>query len=87
MLKSNKILVIDCQASGVAGDMILGALLDLGANVDKVTCAIKTLEKPEYGYQNIKIEIKEVMRGEFKAKQIDVTSESAHRRHGSELIV
>ena len=86
MLKSNRILVIDCQASGVAGDMILGALLDLGANVDKVNSAIKSLEKPEYGYQNIKIEIKEVMRGEFKAKQIDVTSESAHRRHGSELI-
>jgi pyridinium-3,5-bisthiocarboxylic acid mononucleotide nickel chelatase len=86
MLESKKILVIDCQASGVAGDMILGALLDLGANVEKVTSAIKSLENPEYGYQNIKIDIKEVMRGEFKAKQIDVTSKSAHRRHGSELI-
>ena len=81
-----KILVIDCQASGVAGDMILGALIDLGANVDKITSAIKSLEKPEYGYQNIKIDIKEVMRGEFKATQIDVTSESAQRRHGNELI-
>ncbi|HUK84270.1 MAG TPA: nickel insertion protein, partial [Candidatus Acidoferrum sp.] len=83
---SEKILVIDCQASGVAGDMILGALLDLGANVDKVTSAIKSLETPEYGYKNIKIDIKEVMRGEFKATRIDVTSESALRRHGSELI-
>ncbi len=86
MLKSKKILVIDCQASGIAGDMILGALLDLGANVEKVTSAIKSLEKPEYGYQNIKIDIKDVMRGEFKATQIDITSESAHRRGGSELI-
>ena len=83
---SEKILVIDCQASGVAGDMILGALLDLGANVDKVTSAIKSLETPEYGYKNIKIDIKEVMRGEFKATRIDVTSESALRRYGSELI-
>jgi uncharacterized protein (TIGR00299 family) protein len=81
-----KILVIDCQVSGVAGDMILGALVDLGANVDKITSAIKSLEKPEYGYQKIKIDIKEVMRGEFKATQIDVTSESAQRRHGNELI-
>ena len=67
MMGSEKILVIDCQASGVAGDMILGALIDLGANVDKITSAIKSLEKPEYGYENIKIDIKEVMRGEFKA--------------------
>jgi pyridinium-3,5-bisthiocarboxylic acid mononucleotide nickel chelatase len=86
MMETKKILVIDCQASGVAGDMILGALLDLGANVDKVTSAIKSLESPEYGYQNIKIEIKEVMRSEFKARQIDVTSASTNRRHGSELI-
>ena len=86
MMGLEKILVIDCQVSGVAGDMILGALVDLGANVDKITSAIKSLEKPEYGYQKIKIEIKEVMRGEFKATQIDVTSESAQRRHGNELI-
>ena len=86
MMGSEKILVIDCQVSGVAGDMILGALVDLGANVDKITSAIKSLEKPEYGYQKIKIDIKEVMRGEFKATQIDVTSESAQRRHGNELI-
>ena len=26
------------------------------------------------------------MRGEFKATQIDVTSESAQKRHGSELV-
>lgn len=86
MLKTKKILVIDCQASGVAGDMILGALIDLGANIDKITSAIKSLETPEYGYENVKIDIKEVMRGEFKATQIDVTSESTHKKHGSELI-
>jgi pyridinium-3,5-bisthiocarboxylic acid mononucleotide nickel chelatase len=85
-MSSEKILVIDCQASGVAGDMILSALIDLGANVDKIISAIKSLEKPEYGYQNIKIDINEVMRGEFRATQIDVTSESANRRHGNELI-
>ena len=86
MIDSKKILFIDCQVSGVAGDMILGALIDLGASVDKITSAIKSLENPEYGYENIKIEINQVMRGEFKATQIDVTSKSAHKRHGSELI-
>jgi uncharacterized protein (DUF111 family) len=43
MIESRRILVVDCQASGVAGDMILGGLIDLGANGDKVSSAIKTL--------------------------------------------
>ncbi len=86
MFETDKILVIDCQASGIAGDMVLGALIDLGANVDKVTSAIKSLEKPEYGYKNIKIKINQVMRGEFKATKIDVTSETANKRHGGELV-
>jgi pyridinium-3,5-bisthiocarboxylic acid mononucleotide nickel chelatase len=86
MMDSKKILFIDCQASGVAGDMILGALIDLGASIDRITSAIKALENPKYGYEKIKIEINQVMRGEFKTTQIDVTSESAHKRYGNELI-
>ena len=86
MTESKKVLVFDCQVSGVAGDMILGALIDLGASVDKISFAIKSLENPEYGYENIKISINQVMRGDFRATQIDVTSESAHKRQGNELI-
>jgi len=86
MTHPTKILFFDCQASGVAGDMILAALLDLGANVEKVVSGIKTLENPEYGYKNIQIKIDRVLRGEFRASQIDVTSESANKRHGNELI-
>jgi uncharacterized protein (DUF111 family) len=86
MIENKRILVIDCNASGIAGDMLLGALLDLGANVERVISAIKTLEAPEYGYRHIDIAIDEVMRGEFRATQIDVTSTAAEKRHGSELI-
>src|SRR3990172_1416472 len=85
MVESEKILLIDCQASGVAGDMILGALIDLGANVDKIVFAIKSLENSQ-GYRDIKIKINPVMRGEFKATQIDVTSEDTKKRRGSELV-
>src|SRR5665648_1116738 len=86
MAEHKKILLIDCQASGVAGDMILATLIDLGANVDKVINAIKSLESPAYGYGKIEIVINQVMRGEFKATQIDVTSKGAQKKHGKELI-
>ena len=83
---TKRILVIDPNASGIAGDMLLGALLDLGANVERVISAIKTLEDPRYGYYHIDIAIDEVTRGEFRATQIDVTSTQAEKRHGAELV-
>ncbi len=86
MSETKKILVIDCAASGIAGDMILGALIDLGANVERVVNAIKTLETPAFGYRNIDIVINEVMRGDFRATHIDVTSEVAEKRRGKDLI-
>lgn len=86
MFEKQKILVIDCNASGIAGDMLLGALLDLGVNVERVISAIKTLEAPEFGYRHIDIAIDEVTRGEFRATQIDVTSTAAEKRHGGDLI-
>jgi uncharacterized protein (DUF111 family) len=72
---TKRVLVIDPNASGIAGDMLLGALLDLGANVERVISAIKFLEAPEYGYQHIDIAIDEVTRGEFRATQIDVRTD------------
>ncbi len=86
MIEDNKILVIDCQVAGVAGDMFLGALLDLGADVGKVTSAIKSLENPEFGYRGIKIEINQVMRGQFRATKIDIISDEPTKRHGDQLI-
>ena len=85
MSRSKKILIIDCQVSGIAGDMLLGALIDLGADINKVTSAIKSLENPEFGYKNVKIDLSHVMRGEFKATQINIVAES-NPKSGTKLI-
>jgi uncharacterized protein (TIGR00299 family) protein len=83
---SDKVAVIDCQASGVAGDMFLGTLIDLGADADKIVSAIKALENPAYGYENLEVVIKKVMRRGFKATQIDVTAKVTAETNGQDLI-
>jgi uncharacterized protein (TIGR00299 family) protein len=86
MTEFSKIVVFDCQVAGVAGDMILGALLDLGADAGKVTSAIKSLEKAEYGYKDVTVDIERVMRKGFCATKIDVTAQGKTRKDGSQLI-
>jgi uncharacterized protein (TIGR00299 family) protein len=85
MSRSKKTLIIDCQVSGIAGDMLLGALIDLGADINKVKSAIKSLENPAFGYKNLKIDISHVMRGEFRGTQINIVAES-NPKSGTELI-
>ena len=86
MTESSFIVMFDCQIAGVAGDMLLGALLDLGADQDKVTAAIKSLENPEYGYSNVQVDIKHVMRKGFKATKASVTADGKNRKDGKQLI-
>ena len=62
MTPFSKIVMIDCQVAGVAGDMFLGALLDLGADASKIAQAIKSLENPDFGYKDVVVDIQKVMR-------------------------
>lgn len=86
MSETGKIVFIDCQVAGISGDMFLGALIDLGADFDRIVSAIRSLESWGYGYKNIKVDIKHVMRKGFKATRIDVAAESASKKDARELI-
>ena len=39
------VIVIDPQIAGISGDMLLSALVNLGANKSKIIDGIKTAEK------------------------------------------
>ena len=66
--------------------MFLGALIDLGADVDKIVSAIKSLENKAYGYKNIKVTVEKVMRKGFSATMIDVAAEGTSKKDANELI-
>jgi len=71
-----KIAYLDC-ASGIAGDMLLGALVDAGAPLVEIQQAIDSLNLP-----SCRLLAKEVHRGGFRALKIDVEHEQEHaHRH------
>ena len=86
MPKAESIAVIDCQVAGVSGDMFLGALIDLGANVERIVRAIKSLETLDAGYKDVKVEVKKVLKGGFRASKVDVTAKATGKMKGNDLI-
>jgi uncharacterized protein (TIGR00299 family) protein len=58
----------------------------LGADIAKVTCAIKSLESTQYGYSNINVDIKRVMSKNFQATKVSVTADGKTPKSGKQLI-
>ena len=68
----NRVLYLDCH-DGVAGDMILAALLDLGVPVDLVESELKKLELDGW-----ELKVSEVKRNAIRALHLDVIVEEQH---------
>jgi len=81
----NDVTVIDCQVAGISGDMFLGALLDLEANVDKVVNAIESIQD-FIKCKNLEVNVRNVTRKGFRAKKVDVKAEKMPEMKGIELI-
>jgi len=85
MSNIKRIAVIDCQTAGVSGDMILGALLDLGADAAKVVKAMKSVKKYVKGCKNIEVIVRDVTRRGLHAKKIGVKAEEIPEITGAKL--
>lgn len=81
-----KTLYFDCF-SGAAGDMIVGALLDLGVDFDKLKAALDSLEVSGYSIRAEKVKKKGVMATHFIV-ELDPSEKQPHRhlRHVLEII-
>jgi uncharacterized protein (DUF111 family) len=60
------IAYFDCF-SGISGDMVLGALVDLGLDLDQLTTALSTLDLEEFN-----LEVREVQSYGLRASKVDV---------------
>ena len=70
-----KMVYLDC-ASGISGDMTLGALVDAGADLDAINAGVRSL-----GLPGVRIVRQDVKKKGFRATQITVQHEpeSKHR--------
>ena len=86
MADIERIVVIDCQVAGVSGDMILGALIDLGASTVKVSEAMKFVKDSLKGCTNLQMEAKHVTRKGIRAQKVDIKAEEeVSERTGAEI--
>ena len=86
MLNIKRVAVIDCQVAGVSGDMILGALLDLGADSTRVVEAMKSVGDYLEGCRDVEVTVRDVIRRGFRAKKVDVRADETGEMMGMDLI-
>lgn len=81
-----KILIVDCQVAGISGDMLLAALIDLGANFEKIKKKLISASKFVPNVKNFNISHKKVVKNGISATQIFLTfEENSQHRHGKDL--
>ncbi|ADM28504.1 protein of unknown function DUF111 [Ignisphaera aggregans DSM 17230] len=81
------ILVFDPSIAGVSGDMILGSLVDLGANQREIELLREFIPRYVDGVSDIDISFIDVHRGGFRAKKLVAKFiDRASHRHGIEMI-
>lgn len=75
-----RIAYLDC-ASGISGDMTVGALIDAGVDAEAIKAGVESLKLP-----GVTVHIDEVMRGGFRAKHFRVEQPEQHaHRHLADI--
>ena len=81
------ITLIDCQTAGISGDMLLGALIDAGANVQSIQEILELIPRHYSKCKSLRFETRDVTKQGFRARAVDFTiSEQGGETKAQELI-
>src|SRR6202046_4857438 len=80
-MKSARIAYFDCF-SGISGDMVLGALVDAGADLRAIEAQLRKL-----GLEGWSISAEKVKRGAIFATHVEVESSEGHHHRGLSVIL
>src|SRR5437899_2252101 len=80
------VLIIDPQVAGISGDMLLSALINIGANKSKVINGIHTSENYLPGSKIQKADFEKIVKHGTEATQIILDiKENTHERRGTDI--
>ncbi len=80
------VIVIDSQIAGISGDMLLSALVDLGADKSKIIKAIKIAEDQLPDSTINKIDFSKIKKNGIEATQLNLDiTEKTNEREGTEI--
>ncbi len=79
--------VIDSQTAGISGDMLLGALIDAGANLKAIQQVLELIPQHFPRCKSLRLETREVRKHGFRTCSVDLTiSEKDEETMAQELI-
>ncbi|AIF84821.1 TIGR00299 family protein [Candidatus Nitrososphaera evergladensis SR1] len=86
-MTNDKIAVIDCQVAGIAGDMLVSALVDAGASAKKVRDAIFACQDSLKGSKISNASFEKIVTHGFSATQLQLSyKDGVHERKGAEML-
>lgn len=86
-MKNSRILVIDPQMSGIAGDMFVAALLDLGANQLEVISAMELAAKYVPDCASVKVTSHPVTRSHLGGLYLDIQIDETYETRSGKILL
>ncbi len=84
--RRTKVLLIDCQTAGISGDMLLGALVDLGASTSRLAEVVECLRENVPDCHELELGFDLVTRGGLRGQRASLRiEEEPQERTGAEL--